>query len=95
MGRRRQPGRRRAAREVRRWILDRALGWFRDFHLDALRLDAVHELHDDVARPLLAQLSDETAALRQSLGRPLALVAETDLNDPRDDRADQLTAAWA
>jgi maltooligosyltrehalose trehalohydrolase len=69
--------------EVRRWILDRALGWFRDFHLDALRLDAVHELHDRSPRPLLAQLADETAALSVQLGRPLGLVAETDLNDPR------------
>jgi maltooligosyltrehalose trehalohydrolase len=69
--------------EVRRWILGRALNWFGDFHLDALRLDAVHELHDTSRRPLLAQLSDETAALAAALGRPLALVAETDLNDPR------------
>ena len=43
----------------------------------------MHELHDESARPLLAQLSDETAALATDLGRPLALVAETDLNDPR------------
>ncbi len=43
----------------------------------------MHELHDESARPLLAQLSDETAALARDLGRPLALVAETDLNDPR------------
>jgi maltooligosyltrehalose trehalohydrolase len=69
--------------EVRRWILDRALGWFRDFHLDALRLDAVHELHDTSARPLLAQLADETGDLAVEVGRPLSLVAETDLNDPR------------
>jgi maltooligosyltrehalose trehalohydrolase len=86
--------------QVRRWILDRALGWFRDFHLDALRLDAVHELHDESARPLLAQLSDETAQLAEVLGRPLALVAETDLNDPRtvEPTADGglgLTAQWA
>lgn len=67
---------------VRRWVLDRALGWFRDFHVDALRLDAVHELHDESRRPLLAQLSDEAAGLAASLGRPLSLVAETDLNDP-------------
>lgn len=68
---------------VRRWILDREMRWFRDFHLDALRLDAVHELHDTSPRPLLAELSDETAALSRSLGRPLALVAESDLNDAR------------
>jgi len=69
--------------QVRRWILDNALRWFRDFHVDALRLDAVHELKDDSPRHVLAQLSDETAALSDALGRPLALIAESDQNDPR------------
>jgi maltooligosyltrehalose trehalohydrolase len=68
---------------VRRWIIDNALRWFEDFHVDALRLDAVHALVDDSPRHLLAQLSDEVAALSQRLGRPLSLVAESDLNDPR------------
>ena len=69
--------------EVRRWIVDNALRWFAEFHVDALRLDAVHELKDDSARHILAQLSDETAELSQRLGRPLGLIAESDLNDPR------------
>ncbi|TCM48835.1 malto-oligosyltrehalose trehalohydrolase [Kribbella sp. VKM Ac-2568] len=69
--------------EVRRWICNNALRWFREFHLDALRLDAVHALADDSPKHLLAQLSEETAALSASLGRPLGLVAESDLNDPR------------
>ncbi len=68
--------------EVRRFVLDNALRWFRDFHLDALRLDAVHELRDDTARHLLAELADEVAALSRELERPLTLVAESDLNDP-------------
>src|SRR4051794_40267946 len=68
---------------VRRWIVDNALRWFADFHVDALRLDAVHALVDDSPRHLLAQLSDETAALAERLGRPLSLIAESDLNDPR------------
>ena len=67
--------------EVRRWIIDNALRWFRDFHVDALRLDAVHALRDGSLRHLLAELSDETAALAHELGRPLDLVAESDLND--------------
>lgn len=71
------------SQHVRRWIIDNALRWFRDFHIDALRLDAVHELKDDSPRHVLAQLSDETAALADALGRPLALIAESDLNDPR------------
>jgi maltooligosyltrehalose trehalohydrolase len=68
---------------VRRWVIDNALRWFRDFHIDALRLDAVHELKDDSDTHVLAQLADETAALSDALGRPLALIAESDLNDPR------------
>jgi maltooligosyltrehalose trehalohydrolase len=68
--------------EVRRWMVENALRWFRDFHVDALRLDAVHELQDDSPRHLLAQLSDEVAVLASELGRPLDLVAESDLNDP-------------
>jgi maltooligosyltrehalose trehalohydrolase len=67
---------------VRRWVVDNALRWFADFHVDALRLDAVHELHDDSERHVLAQLSDEVAALSARLGRPLELIAESDLNDP-------------
>jgi maltooligosyltrehalose trehalohydrolase len=69
--------------QVRRWILDREEGWFRDFHVDALRLDAVHEMKDGSSRHILAELSDEVAALAKELDRPLGLVAESDLNDPR------------
>ena len=43
--------------EVRRWVLDNALQWLRDFHVDGLRLDAVHELHDDRALHVLEELS--------------------------------------
>ncbi|KQY24978.1 malto-oligosyltrehalose trehalohydrolase [Cellulomonas sp. Root485] len=68
--------------EVRRWVCDSALRWFRDFHVDALRLDAVHALIDLSDRHVLSQLSDEVAALAAALGRRLSLVAESDLNDP-------------
>ncbi|MEV7396992.1 malto-oligosyltrehalose trehalohydrolase [Aeromicrobium sp. NPDC092404] len=69
--------------EVRRYVLDNALGWFEHFQVDALRLDAVHALSDHRALPLLEELSAETARLSSELGRPLALIAESDLNDPR------------
>ncbi len=68
--------------QVRRWVIDNALGWFTDFHVDCLRLDAVHSLIDDSPRHLLAQLSDEVSELSRRLDRPLTLVAESDLNDP-------------
>jgi maltooligosyltrehalose trehalohydrolase len=68
---------------VRRWICGNALRWLRDFHLDALRLDAVHSLVDESRWHLLEQLSDEVATLAVQLRRPLSLIAESDLNDPR------------
>ncbi len=69
--------------EVRRYIIGCALRWMRDFHADGLRLDAVHALFDTTAIHILEELSAETEALAEQLGRPLSLVAESDLNDPR------------
>ncbi|WP_148612398.1 malto-oligosyltrehalose trehalohydrolase [Nocardioides rubriscoriae] len=69
--------------EVRRYILDNALMWLRDFHVDGLRLDAVHALHDRSPTHLLEEMAIEVAALSAHLGRPLTLIAESDLNDPR------------
>ncbi len=54
-----------------------------DFHADGLRLDAVHALVDTTAIHILEELSAETDALAERLGRPLSLIAESDLNDPR------------
>ncbi len=67
---------------VRAFLVDNAVRWLRDFHVDALRLDAVHELKDDSDPHYLAELSDAVADLSAELGRPLDLVAESDLNDP-------------
>ncbi|MHB1613806.1 MAG: malto-oligosyltrehalose trehalohydrolase [Actinomycetes bacterium] len=69
--------------EVRRFLLEHATGWLEQYHLDGLRLDAVHALVDHRARPLLAELVDTVAALSTRVDRPLTLVAESDLNDPR------------
>ena len=52
--------------EVRRYILDNALGWLRDFHLDGLRLDAVHALSDTSQPHLLAELSAETETVERA-----------------------------
>ncbi len=75
------------SQQVRAFVIDSALRWMRDFHIDALRLDAIHEIKDDAAAAdppqahVLAELSDAVAALSAELGRPLSLVAEADLND--------------
>ncbi|WKG11332.1 malto-oligosyltrehalose trehalohydrolase [Nocardia sp. PE-7] len=68
---------------VRAYIIDNALRWLREFHIDALRIDAVHALVDRTATHLLDELTVETTALAAHLGRPLSLIAESDLNDPR------------
>lgn len=87
------------ADEVRRYIIDCALRWMRDFHADGLRLDAVHALVDNTAIHILEEMAAETDSLSTALGRPLSLIAESDLNDPRlitprDHGGYGLTAQW-
>ncbi|HSS25702.1 MAG TPA: malto-oligosyltrehalose trehalohydrolase [Mycobacterium sp.] len=85
--------------EVRRYIIGCALRWMRDFHADGLRLDAVHALVDTTAVDILEELATETDWLSRQVGRPLSLVAESDLNDPRlittrDRNGYGITAQW-
>ena len=69
--------------EVRRFFVDNALMWLRDYHVDGLRLDAVHALLDTSATHLLEQLAVEVDSLAAHVGRSFQLIAESDLNDPR------------
>ncbi len=69
--------------EVRAFFIDNALMWLRDYHLDGLRLDAVHAIFDMSAVHILEELAGAVGELAGQLGRPLALIAESDLNDPR------------
>jgi maltooligosyltrehalose trehalohydrolase len=69
--------------EVRRFFCDNALMWLRDYHFDGLRVDAVHAIIDASAVHFLEQLACEVADLEAQIGRHLALIAESDLNDPR------------
>ncbi len=68
---------------VRDFIVGNALMWFSDYHVDGLRLDAVHAIYDEGALHILEELSAEVAKLSHQLGRPLWLIAESDRNDPR------------
>ncbi|MCU1605548.1 MAG: treZ, partial [Modestobacter sp.] len=68
---------------VRRYVIDNALMWLRDYHVDGLRLDAVHALVDERATHLLEEMAAEVEKLSVAEGRPLSLIAESDLNDPR------------
>jgi maltooligosyltrehalose trehalohydrolase len=85
---------------VRRLILDNALGWLRRYHLDGLRLDAVHALVDDSPVHFLRQLSSAVDDLAGELGRPLWLTAESehrtpDEVQPRESDGMGLHASWA
>ncbi|KIQ61686.1 malto-oligosyltrehalose trehalohydrolase [Kitasatospora griseola] len=86
--------------EVRAYLIGSALAWLRDYRIDGLRLDAVHALADDRALPFLEELAAAVEELAEATGRPLFLVAESDLNDPRTTAPRQagglgLTAQWS
>jgi maltooligosyltrehalose trehalohydrolase len=85
--------------EVRRYIIDNVVMWLRDYHVDGLRLDAVHALADSQATHLLEDIAIEVDALAPHVRRPLTLIAESDLNDPkmitpREAGGYGLTAQW-
>ena len=86
--------------EVRRYILDNVRMWLSDYHVDGLRLDAVHALSDGSEVHLLEEMAIEVAALSAHQRRPLTLIAESDLNDPllvtpREARGYGLDAQWS
>ena len=64
---------------VREWVLQSAEGWTRDFHVDGLRLDAIHAVYDTGAHPIMAELADRVHAARAGA----VVIAESGLNDPR------------
>jgi len=81
---------------VREWMLQSAEGWVRDFHLDGLRVDAIHAIHDEGASHVLRELADRVHAVN----RRALVIAESGLNDPRVVRPSRLggyghDAAWA
>jgi maltooligosyltrehalose trehalohydrolase len=90
----------RGSDEVRRLFLENARMWFEDFHLDGLRLDAIHGIVDTSATPFLSELSASVEELQGRLGRPLHLIAESDRNDakvvaPRDLGGLGMASQWA
>lgn len=75
---------------VRDFFISNALFWCQDFHIDALRLDALHAIVDLSAQPFLAELAAAVQQLAQRSGRRLYLLAESDQNDPKLLRPRQL-----
>ena len=91
-----QPG----SEEVRRYFVENALYWIREYHLDGLRLDAVQTIHDDSPRHILAEIKEKVAALATELGREVSVIAESDENDeklvlPADRGGYGLDAVWS
>ena len=85
--------------EVRRFVVDNALHWITEYHVDALRLDAIHGIYDFGAMHLLRELADAARAAGARLGREVRVIGESDLNDPRVVRAGAdawgLDAQWS
>jgi maltooligosyltrehalose trehalohydrolase len=73
--------------EVRRFVIDNALMWLRDYGFDGLRLDAVHAIFSFEALHILEEMSAAVKDLGKELGKHFVLIAESDLNDPRLIRA--------
>jgi maltooligosyltrehalose trehalohydrolase len=85
---------------VRDFVCDNACMWLADYHLDGLRLDAVHAIVDTSATHILEELGRRVYELQGRLGRRLTVIAESDLNDPRLVRPVEvggygLDAAWS
>lgn len=68
---------------VRRFIIENALYWISECHIDVLRLDAIHGIFDFSARHILEELSDEVRKRARKLGRQVHVIAESDLNDSK------------
>jgi maltooligosyltrehalose trehalohydrolase len=85
---------------VRRYFLENAEYWIREYHMDGLRLDAVHTMHDESKHPVLAELTERIDALEQELKRTVCVIAESDANDallvrPRAQGGYGLDAVWS
>ncbi|MGK7872804.1 MAG: malto-oligosyltrehalose trehalohydrolase [Xenococcaceae cyanobacterium] len=68
---------------VRNFFIENALYWFREYHVDALRLDAIHAIYDFSAKHFLVQLAEAVSEFSKQQGRKFYLIAENDLNDVR------------
>jgi maltooligosyltrehalose trehalohydrolase len=73
----------RDCRYVREYIIENALYWIREYHVDGLRMDAVHAIKDDSPVHILAELRDRVQQFASAARRDITLVAESDENSPR------------
>lgn len=85
--------------EVRNFFIQNAHYWFRQYHIDVLRMDAADRIYDISAYPFLQELADEVEASTRQEGRKCFLIAEADQNDPKlirpkDRGGFSLSAQW-
>lgn len=85
--------------EVRNYFIENALHWFGNYHIDALRLDAIHAIYDMSAVPFLRELAERVEAFSSEQGRKFFLIAESDRNDvavlrSREEGGYGLDAQW-
>jgi len=68
---------------VRNFFIKNSLSWFRHYHIDALRLDAIHAIYDMSTKPFLRELAEKVEGFSNEHGRKFYLIAESNLNDVR------------
>ena len=68
---------------VRHFVISNAVYWIHEYHIDALRLDAIHGIFDFSAKHLLQDIGEAVHAEGQRLNRQVHVIAESDLNDAR------------
>lgn len=73
----------RGSGHVRRFVVENGVRWISEYHLDALRVDAIHGIYDFSSRHILQELNDAIQSAAQKLGRCVHVIAESDLNDSR------------
>lgn len=69
--------------QVREFIVNNALYWVNEYHIDALRLDAIHGIFDNSTEHILQEIGTAVHAQSERLGKNLFVIAESDLNDPK------------
>ncbi len=85
---------------VRRYVVENALYWIREYHLDGLRLDATQTIRDDSSLHIVAEIQESVQRLAAELGRRVCVIAETDENDrryvlPRSQGGFGVDAVWS
>ncbi len=75
---------------ARNYFIENALYWLENYHIDGLRLDAIQAIYDSSAKHILQEMAQRVEEFSQQVGRKFYLIAESDLNDVRVIRPQEL-----